>query len=204
MSPIAYSPPYAQKHDSASLTEFIRTRTFALFVSSRAEEALIAHAPVVLGDGRMRFHLAKGNPFLLAAHAGARAKAVFQGPDAYISPDWYDSADQVPTWNYVAVYVEGALRVLSRAELIDQVDALTAAQEAHLAPKKPWTRAKMTPGLDERMFSAIVGVELTIERLEGKFKLSQNRTQADINGAAKALDAQGHAALANLMRHKPR
>lgn len=203
MTSIAYTPAHYAERDRDRLLRFIRERTFATLVAVRDGEAVLAHAPVTLGDGVLRFHLAKGNPFLDAARACVRATAIFQGPDAYISPDWYVSENQVPTWNYAAVYAQGPMRALSRDEMIAQVDALSAGQEERLAPKKPWTRAKMTKGSDERLFAAIEGVELRIDALEGKFKLSQNKTATDIEGAAAALDALGAPrglAIARLMR----
>lgn len=203
MSSIAYVPPHFAETDRAGLLKFVRERTFGTFVAVLSGEAVLAHAPVVVTEGTLRFHLAKGNSFLDAARAGVVAKAAFYGPDAYISPDWYVSENQVPTWNYAAVYGQGPMRILSREEMVAQVDALSAQQEASLAPKKPWTRAKMSPGLDERMFAAIEGVEMRIDGLEGKFKLSQNKTAADIAGAAAALEALGAPqglAVARMMR----
>jgi transcriptional regulator len=200
MPPIAYIPPAFRETDQAKLLDFIRERTFGTFVAVLNGEPIVAHAPAILDGDALRFHMAKGNAFLDAARAGAAATAVFQGVDGYISPDWYGVPDQVPTWNYSAVYVRGRLRSLTREELIAQVDALSAAQEARLSPKKPWTRAKMSPGSDERMFAAIEGVELTIGAIEGKFKLSQNKPSSAIEGAAAALDALGQAVLANAMR----
>lgn len=191
MSPIAYAPPYAVEGGRAVLMAFIKDRGFATFVSVLDGRPALAHAPVVAVEGALRFHLAKGNPFLAAARAGAAAIAAFQGPDAYVSPDWYVSENQVPTWNYQVVYAQGPLRPLSRDELIAQVDALSAEQEERLAPKTPWTRAKMAPGSDLRLLAGIEGVELRLDRLEGKFKLSQNKSAADRASAAAALEAQG-------------
>lgn len=203
MNSIAYTPPHFAETDHERLLDFIRERTFGTFVAVLNGEAVVAHAPVVTGEGVLHFHLAKGNPFLEAARSGASATAVFHGPDAYISPDWYDSENQVPTWNYAAVYAQGPLRALPRGEMIAQVDALSAQQEGKLAPKKPWTRAKMTKGSDERMFAAIEGVELRTDTLNGKFKLSQNKSAAGISGAAAALEALGEPnglAIAKMMR----
>jgi transcriptional regulator len=200
MPPIAYTPPHFAETERERLLDFIRARTFGTLIAVLNGEAVLAHAPIVLGEGVLRFHLAKGNPFLEAARAGATGKAVFPGPDAYISPDWYVSENQVPTWNYAAVYVQGPMRMLSREEMIAQVDALSAGQEAKLEPKKPWTRAKMAPGFDERLFAAIEGVEMGIETLQGKFKLSQNKSPADVEGAARALETAGRNDVATLMR----
>jgi transcriptional regulator len=203
--PVAYTPKHFHVADVERLRQFIRARTFGTFAAVLNGEVMIAQAPVVLGEGLLQFHLAKGNPFLDAARAGAMAKAVFQGPDAYISPDWYVSENQVPTWNYAAVFVQGPLRTLNRDEMIAQVDALSAEQEARLAPKKPWTRTKMTPGADQRLFAAIEGVEMRIDALEGKFKLSQNKSAADIRGAIAALEALGapnDLAIVEMMRER--
>jgi transcriptional regulator len=200
MSTIAYVPKHFAESDRDALLAFIRERTFGTFVTIVHGEPLMAHAPVVVEEGALRFHLAKANPILAAVRSGAAATAIFQGADGYISPDWYGIEDQVPTWNYVAVYVRGTMRSLSRAEMIAQADALSSGQETRLAPKKPWTRAKMSRGADERMFAAIEGVELSIDAIDGKFKLSQNKPACAVLGAASALEARGRTALAAAMR----
>ena len=107
---------------------------------------LVVHAPVVVAaPDRLRFHVSRGNRARRRSTA-ARAIVSCLGPDAYISPDWYGTPDQVPTWNYLAVEAEGPLRRLDEDELAALLDDLSAAHEARLAPKPPWTRAKMTPG----------------------------------------------------------
>ncbi len=125
------------------------------------------------------------------------------GPDAYISPDWYGTDDQVPTWNYLAVEAEGPLRPLDETELVALLDDLSAAHEARLAPKPPWTRAKMTPGRFEGMLKAIVGYELAIEDLRGTRKLGQNKDEATRRAAAAGL-APFNPALAALMEKEQR
>lgn len=102
------------------------------------------------------------------------------GPDAYVSPDWYAAADQVPTWNYVSVEAEGPVRVMEREETTVLLDDLAAHFEAGLAPKPAWTRAKMAPARFEAMLSAIVGYEMRVERLIGVAKLSQNKPADEI------------------------
>ncbi|MGZ8350656.1 MAG: FMN-binding negative transcriptional regulator [Allosphingosinicella sp.] len=147
----------------------------------------VVHAPVqVGGPDRLRFHIARGNR---AADRldGARALISCLGPEAYVSPDWYGAADQVPTWNYLAVEAEGPLRRLDEAELVQLLDDLSAAHEARLAPKPEWTRAKMTPGRFEGMLKAIIGYELAIEALRGTRKLGQNKPVAERVGAADGL-----------------
>jgi transcriptional regulator len=148
---------------------------------------MVAHAPVVVhGPDRLRFHVSRSNR--AAAMDGARALVSCLGPDAYISPDWYGTPDQVPTWNYLAVEAEGPLRRLDEAELAELLDALSAQHEARLAPKPGWTRGKMTPGRFEAMLKAIVGFEMTIEELRGTRKLGQNKKDAERAGAADGLE----------------
>ena len=150
---------------------------------------MVVHAPVVVHPpDRIRFHVSRRNR---AAESldGARALLSCLGRDAYISPDWYGTDDQVPTWNYVAVEAEGPLRRLDEDELTGQLDALSESHEARLAPKPVWTRGKMSPGRFEAMLKAIAGFELTIEDLRGTRKLGQNKPEAERNAAADALAA---------------
>jgi transcriptional regulator len=186
--------------DPTELRAFIAEISFAhLFVSS-PDGPLVAHVPmVVTADGNLRFHLARANPpakFL----DGAVALASFAGPDAYISPDWYSSADQVPTWNYLTVEARGPVRRLSESDLIGNLDTLSVQHEGRLLPKKPWTRGKMRPGLFEGMLKAIVAFELQVEDLRGTRKLGQNKGTADVEGAAAGLEATGQYEMAALMR----
>ena len=158
----------------------------------------LVHAPVVVaGPDRILFHVSRGNR--AAAMDGKRGIVSCLGPEAYISPDWYGSPDQVPTWNYLAVEAEGPLRRLDEAELADLLDNLSAAHEARLAPKPSWTRAKMAPGRFEAMLKAITGFEMRIEELRGTRKLGQNKKPEERNGAADGL-APFNPGLAALMR----
>jgi len=162
----------------------------------------LVHAPVIVAEpGWIRFHLARGNR-AAAALEGRRAILSCLGPDAYISPDWYGTADQVPTWNYLAVEAEGPLRRMDPEELALLLDDLSADHEGQLAPKPAWTRAKMTPGRFEAMLKAIVGFEMTVEDLRGTRKLGQHKTDAERDGAATGL-APIHPALAAMMRARP-
>jgi len=147
----------------------------------------IVHAPVIVAaPDRLRFHLSRGNK-AAAAMAGSRAIVSCLGPDSYISPDWYGSPDQVPTWNYLAVEAEGPLRILDEAELASLLDDLSAARETRLAPKPAWTRAKMTAGRFDAMLKAVVGFELGIEALRGTRKLGQNKKEEERAAAAAGL-----------------
>ncbi|MHB8531021.1 MAG: FMN-binding negative transcriptional regulator [Caulobacteraceae bacterium] len=148
---------------------------------------LAAHAPVLLAQGRLRFHLSNANPLCAALRSGPRALAVVTGPDAYVSPDWYADQDQVPTWNYLSCELEGPVRVMDGAETISLLDDLAGHFEHRLLPKGPWTRQKMTPARFEALLAAITGFEMTVQRLEGVAKLSQNKSADDVRSVAGQL-----------------
>lgn len=178
---------------------FVAARAFAHIFVHTGEGPMVAHAPVtVTGAGMLRFHLARGNR--LTRHLdGAAVLASIAGPDAYISPDWYGTDDQVPTWNYLAVEAEGTARLLDEAALAEQLDALSAAQEARLLPKTPWTRSKMTPGRSEAMLRAILCFEIAVTAWRGTAKLGQNKSAAERAGAVAGLRALGMDDMAALM-----
>jgi transcriptional regulator len=185
--------------DRSEMLELVRRVSFCTICVAAADGLRLVHAPVVAeGPGRLRFHVSRGNR-AAASLDGARALVSCLGPDAYVSPDWYGTADQVPTWNYQSVEIEGPLRRLSNAELVDQLDALSAEHEARLAPKPQWTRAKMSPGRFEAMTGAIAGYELTIEEIRGTNKLGQNKRLAERQGAVAGLRAAGAGKMAELM-----
>lgn len=177
--------------DEARLLAHLERHPLATLAAAPAGRLLIAQAPVLvrrLPEGLvLDFHLSRSNALAPAIATGFRAVAVSLGPDAYVSPDWYVDADQVPTWNYVSVEAEGPVTALDEAGLVALLDDLSAQAEAGLAPKPAWTRAKMSPGRFERMLAGIVGARLVVERLEGTFKLSQNKDAIDRIGVAAAL-----------------
>lgn len=179
---------------------FVGDISFAHIFAQTPDGPRVAHAPVVVTrEGNLRFHLARSNA--LTKHLdGLTAIASVAGPEAYVSPDWYGGDDQVPTWNYMAVEAEGRMRRLGEADLIALLDDLSAAHEARLQRKKPWTRAKMTPGRFEAMLPAILAFELAIEVLRGTAKMGQNKRAHEIEGAAAGLEGAGRASVATLMR----
>lgn len=173
----------------AELANLVAERGLALIVGMADGRPMVAHAPVLLEGRRLRFHLSRGNALTRALAAGdARALAVVTGPDAYVSPDWYGVDDQVPTWNYLSVEMEGPVTALDDAGAASVLDDLSARFEAQLAPKPVWTRHKMTPGRFEALLGGIVAFEMTVERFEGIWKLSQNKSTEAIAGVASALD----------------
>jgi transcriptional regulator len=186
--------------DRDELLAFVADVSFAHLFVQGAEGPLVAHVPVVVTPaGNLRFHISRANP-VAKRIGGAAALASFAGPDAYISPDWYLAADQVPTWNYVTVEVRGPARPLPEADLIGNLDDLSAAHEGRLRPKRSWTRAKMRPGLFEGMLKSIQGFELVVEDIRGTRKLGQNKDEANRLAAAAGLEAAGETSLAALMR----
>jgi len=180
----------------------VREIGFAAIFASTPDGPRVAHAPVVLSEDRttLQFHLARGNA--LTRHLdGANALAVVQGPDAYVSASWYADADQVPTWNYVAIEMEGVAQKLDDAELIAQLDTLSAQHEARAGTNPPWTRDKMNPALFSKMTGAIVGFEMRIAAWRPTIKLSQNKSAEERGRVIEGVEAAGHGALAQLMRH---
>jgi transcriptional regulator len=183
--------------DRETLLTFIAAHPFVTIAAAVRGRPFVAQSPVVIrelagigGDGEIAldFHLSRNN--VLAQHVvqGFRAVVLATGPDAYVSPDWYAAADQVPTWNYLSVEAEGSVAPLNDEELVALLDDLSAQEEARLLPKTPWTRAKMAPGRFDAMTRAIIGARLTVDRLEGTFKLSQNKGEVDRAGVVAALD----------------
>jgi 23S rRNA pseudouridine955/2504/2580 synthase len=162
--------------DQGAMFAFVREIAFCTIC---IDGPMVVHAPVVVdGSDRLRFHVSRANR-TAAALDGARALVSCLGPEAYISPDWYGTPDQVPTWNYLAVEAEGVLRRLDEAELARLLDDLSAEHEARLAPKPAWTRDKMKPDRFDAMLKAIIGFELNIESLRGTRKLGQNKREAE-------------------------
>ncbi len=183
--------------DEQEMLAFVAQVSFATIC---VDGPAVVHAPlVVAGPDRLLFHVSRSNA---AADKLDRARAVASvlGPDFYVSPDWYGTDDQVPTWNYVVVEAQGPLRRLDECELAALLDDLSADHEKRLAPKTPWTRDKMTPGRFETMLKAIVGYELRIEALRGTRKLGQNKKAEERARVAAALEAIGEAEAAALTR----
>ncbi|WCM27601.1 FMN-binding negative transcriptional regulator [Sphingomonas sp. QA11] len=200
-------PNKAFRFDSdAAMLDWAVERGFAHVLAATVDGPMVAHAPIApAGDkpdnGAVRFHIARANriaPLL----DGARVVLSIAGPDGYITPNWYvDPSKQVPTWNYVAVEIEGTARVLDEDGLIEQLDTLAAIHEPRVIPENPWTRAKMDDGRFRAMLRAIIGFEVTIEAVRGTNKLSQNKSETDRNGAIDGLADTGNIALADLMRN---
>jgi transcriptional regulator len=202
-----YTPPPFKPDRTASLA-FAEARGFGLFCASDGKKPIASLLPFYLnyaddGTPKAAFHLARHNPLVSLANGTSSWLLAVSGADAYVSPDWYVSPDQVPTWLYQAVHLTGTVRKLSDDELAVQVDTLSDKFENRLLPKQPWTSAKMTAGRLEAMKKAIVGLEMTVEEVEGSFKLNQHKSETDYAAVAGALAAQtdaGAQQIAQLMK----
>jgi transcriptional regulator len=177
-----YIPAAFREDDPAVLHEFIRAHPLATLVTQGPAGLNANEIPLLLAEDGLvlRGHVARANPVWRDAQGAALA--VFKGQDHYISPSWYPSKQEhgrvVPTWNYSVVHAHGTLQFFEDKErLRDIVDQLTRTHEAHFPA--PWHITDAPPDYIDGLLNAIVGFDLTITRLEGKFKQSQNRPEAD-------------------------
>ena len=202
-----YTPPMFKPDRAASLA-FAEARGFGTACGWDGKRPIASALPFYLeyaGDGTplALFHVARQNPLVKLADGVRPWILAVNGADAYVTPDWYVSADQVPTWLYQAVHLTGPVRTLSDDELAVQVNSLSAKFEEWLAPKKPWTSAKMTASRLEALKKGIVGLAMQVEDVEGSFKLNQHKSEADYAAVAAGLAARpdhGSQTIAQLMR----
>jgi transcriptional regulator len=169
---------------------FAAARGFGILAVNGAEGPVLTHVPFLLAEdrGSADLHLVRSNP--IARMAPAEAVIAVTGPDAYVSPDWYGVADQVPTWNYVAVHLRGRLIALDEAELRPMLERQSAGFEAGLE-KRPWTMDKMSGEAVARMLRQILPFRLEIGRIDGTWKLGQNKPE-EVRRAAAARVAGTH------------
>ncbi|PWJ21667.1 FMN-binding negative transcriptional regulator [Jannaschia seohaensis] len=188
--------------ESRSL-DFVRARSFGALVVNAPDGPLVSHVPFLLSEDAASadLHLVRSNPILSATPCAAVIAVT--GPDGYLSPDWYEVPDQVPTWNYVAVHLRGRLVRLPQEAMHEMLDRQSAGFETRLAGKTPWTTDKMTPEVLERMMRQIVPCRLEGIELQATWKLSQNKPDDVRLRAAEAVTGgvgSELAALAALMR----
>jgi transcriptional regulator len=180
------NPAFRQASAERNLA-FAAARGFGVLTVNGPEGPLAAHVPCIVSDTHVDLHLARSNRIARALADPAKALLAIAGPDGYVSPDWYGLGhDQVPTWNYVAVHLRGTLELRPAEDLRDHLVALSAQFEERLA-KTPWRIDKMPDGALEKMMRAIVPCRLTIETVEGTWKLNQNKPDAARASAAAAL-----------------
>ena len=203
-----YVPAHFSLTDPAALHRIIRTHSLGMLVTSvdghlDANHIPFEFDPAVGALGLLTGHVARANPVWQQCRDGAQAMVVFRGVEGYISPNWYpskhESHRQVPTWNYEVVHVHGCLKVRDDADFVRGVVArLTRRHEAQ--EPKPWKMGDSAPEYIDAMLQAIVGIEIAVERFEGKAKLSQNREPRDRLGAVGTLAQRGARDLAEQMR----
>jgi len=166
--------------DRKEMLRFADERSFAHIFTATQAGLFVVHAPVLVTEqGKLWFHVARRNR--IAAHIeGSRLLISIAGREGYQSANWYVSDNQVPTWHYEVVEIEGAARTLSEEDLVALLDGLSARHEGKTSPEKPWTRAKMEPGKFEAMTKAIIGFEVDPTEVRGTRKFNQHKPADDL------------------------
>ncbi len=197
-----YVPPHFRVEDRPALVAFVEANAFATLVSHGEGGLSVSHVPLLADegdDGKLRLlgHVARANEHWKGLEGADDVLAIFHGPHAYVSPSWYVNHPSVPTWNYAVVHAHGKARLMDEAGLHELLMRLSAVYES--GNPKPWRMSELPPAYVDGMLKMIVGFEIEVERLEGKFKLSQNRP-TEIPRVIDALEERGEAGVASLMR----
>ncbi|MEQ1556074.1 MAG: FMN-binding negative transcriptional regulator, partial [Gallionella sp.] len=177
-----YIPKDFAEKEAYTLQDFMREHSFATAVTQHNGALFASHLPLMLDSslgthGGLLGHMARNNSQWQSFAEGVEILLIFNGAHSYISPAWYEpNPMSVPTWNYMAVHAYGTARILSESELENALRQLTDEHEKSLP--QPW-KLELTQMMRERLLGAIVGFEITLNRVEGKFKLSQNRSEQD-------------------------
>ena len=177
-----YIPSVFEITDPAKLEEVIASNSFATLVSRDGDSFFASHLPFLYkpgqgGKGKLVSHMARANRHWKLFHEKEEVFVIFAGPHAYISPRWYETEVAVPTWNYATVHVYGFPKLIETDEGLDSI--LNETVEKHESGRPdPWT-INLPPEMKSNMKKAIVGFEIEITRMEGKFKLGQNRSRED-------------------------
>ncbi|BCU79489.1 FMN-binding negative transcriptional regulator [Luteolibacter sp. LG18] len=192
-----YNPQAFREERLDVLHALMKEHPLATLVTSGEHGLQASHLPFTVdtstGKGILKAHLAKANGQLADLRAGTEALVIFQGPEAYITPSWYAAKQEhgkvVPTWNYVVVHAYGTSRVIEdEGWLRQQIDELTLAHEQ--GRNVPWEVEDAPAEFIAALLPAIAGIEIPIERLEGKWKMSQNRSEADRRGVRRGLEEE--------------
>ena len=204
--PVSYVPPHFRVSDEAAVLEFMRAYDFATIVSPAPEELVISHVPVLVreqdGVRSVVGHVARANPHWRLMDGATPAVAVFHGPHGYVSPTWYATAPAVPTWNYGAVHAHGAPAARDDDGFARGVVEELARRYEGDRPDS-WRADRLAPEFYGGLLRGIVAFQMPIARLDGKFKLGQNRSVEDRRRVIDALERSGSreaAWLAEFMR----
>ena len=189
-----YVHPTCKVHPAVSLA-FTAARSFGLVIACEGRRPVASLLPFRLIEThgkmpRLEFHVARGNPLGQLAEKGGHWLVAIQGHDAYVSPDWYASADQVPTWLYETVHLSGPVRVVPGDHAPAHLEELSAQFESWLEPKPGWSPERVSEPRLAMLMRSIVVVEMAVETIEGNFKLNQHKSDGDHVAVATALAQQ--------------
>ena len=173
---------------------------FGMIFAQTPDGPRVAHTPILsTGDGAVQFHLARGNA--LTKHLpGSNALLLVNGPDAYASSRWHEDRNTVPTWNFVALELEGSVRKMEAEGLRAMLESISIRHEGRTKGGTPWTMEELAKDKEHRLLSAITGFEMEIRAWRDTIKLSQDNTDQDRANIAEGLDENGSPAIAELMR----
>jgi transcriptional regulator len=193
-----YLPKHFEERDAGRLRSLIQQYPLGALVTATESGLDANHIPFLVADtasgaGTLHGHIARANPLWREVMPDAAALVIFQGPDSFISPSWYpskrDNARVVPTWNYAVVHAHGVLRLVDDPAWVrSHVEALTREHEGKRDP--PWAVTDAPADYVDRMVAAVIGIEISITRLVGKWKVSQNRSMSDRVGVVEALERE--------------
>ena len=204
-----YQPPNFREDDLATQQQLIRAHPLGLLITAGASGLIANSVPFHLDAGKsekgtLQLHLARANGQWRDIQDGAPVLAVFQGANSYVTPSWYQTKQEtgkvVPTWNYAIVQARGPARVIDDAEwLLAQINAITGQHEG--SREKPWAVEDAPENFIRAQLKGIIGIEIEIASIEGKWKVSQNRPMADREGVAAGLaDSGGQVEMIELVR----
>ena len=186
--------------DRGEMLRFAAQEGFAHVFAASSDELFVAHAPLLVTEaGAIRFHLSRRNRIVERLDS-RRALVSLVGRHAYQSANWYVSGDQVPTWNYEAVEIEGPVRQLSDDELVELLDGLSGEYEGRAEPERPWTRGKMDAAKFEAMTKAIAGYELVPDAVRGTRKFNQHKPADDLAATIAGQTRAGRADIVAAIR----
>ena len=196
-----YIPEFNRLNDTAVALSFMRANPFAIVVSAADGSPFATHIPVLVSETAdnilLRGHVARANPHWKMLQQERETLAIFHGPHAYISPSLYGSRESVPTWNYAAIHAYGRARVFEQAKPLTEVllETIALFEKEYL---DQWH--SLNENYRAKMLSNIVGFEIAVERVEAKFKLSQNRPRADQSRIVQSLESSADTAISGVAR----
>lgn len=203
-----YNPPHFEERDVTVLQALVRSHPLGTWVTRLDQHLVVNHMPFIIDSipgpfGTLRAHVARANPVWKSVSTQIESVVVFQGPQAYITPSWYPTKQEhgkvVPTWNYAVVHAHGIPRVIDDREWLRRhVEELTALHEAEREVR--WQVSDAPSNYIDTLLEAIVGLEIPIANLVGKWKVSQNRSLPDRRGVVAGLNESGDATLQHMAR----